>query len=164
MKHKTTLSLRSNLSEKILSNIELIYQRNKRAVNLRSISTESVMNKFLSRYTNNTSYNTIRTHLNALLNEAVEFGLKENPVKDIKRKRQEAKLHKPFQDILLVLNDIKDFHTHLYLCCLLTYGCLLRPHREIRELKWSDFSPELDYINLSGSRNKSKEESYRSST
>ena len=55
-----------------------------------------------------------------------------------------------------MLNDIKDFHTHLYLCCLLTYGCLLRPHREIRELKWSDFSPELDYINLSGSRNKSK--------
>jgi len=22
----------------------------------------------------------------------------------------------------------------LYLCCLMTYGCLLRPHREIREL------------------------------
>jgi integrase len=37
----------------------------------------------------------------------------------------------------------------------LTYGCLLRPHREVRELTWGDFSKELDYINLSGSRNKS---------
>ena len=115
-----------------------------------------LVNRFLDSYPNNTSYNTIRTHLIALLNQAVELGLKENPAKDIKRKRQEAKLHKPFQDILLVLNDIKDFHTHLYLCCLLTYGCLLRPHREIRELKWKDFSDDYNYINLSGARNKSK--------
>ena len=25
----------------------------------------------------------------------------------------------------------------------MTYGCLLRPHREIRELTWSDFSEDL---------------------
>ena len=31
----------------------------------------------------------------------------------------------------------------------------LRPHREIRELKWSDFSDDLGYIHLSGNRNKS---------
>ena len=37
----------------------------------------------------------------------------------------------------------------------MTYGCLLRPHREIRELKWSDFSDDLSYIHLSGHRNKS---------
>ena len=37
----------------------------------------------------------------------------------------------------------------------MTYGCLLRPHREIRELKWSDFSDDLGYIHLSGNRNKS---------
>jgi len=41
------------------------------------------------------------------------------------------------------------------LSCLMTYGCLLRPHREIRELKWSDFSDDLSYIHLSGNRNKS---------
>jgi len=43
----------------------------------------------------------------------------------------------------------------LYLCSLMTYGCLLRPHREIRELTWSDFSDDLKYIHLSGNRNKS---------
>ena len=37
----------------------------------------------------------------------------------------------------------------------MTYGCLLRPHRVIRELKWSDFSDDLGYIHLSGHRNKS---------
>ena len=41
------------------------------------------------------------------------------------------------------------------MCCLLTYGCLLRPHKEIRELKWKDFSENLGYIKLSGERNKS---------
>ena len=37
----------------------------------------------------------------------------------------------------------------------MTYGCLLRPHREIRELTWSDFSDDLTYIHLSENRNKS---------
>ena len=37
----------------------------------------------------------------------------------------------------------------------MTYGCLLRPHREIRELTWGDFSEDLTYIHLSGNRNKS---------
>ena len=32
---------------------------------------------------------------------------------------------------------------------------LLRPHREIRELTWADFSDDLKYIHLSGNRNKS---------
>ena len=147
--------LKANLSEKYYQTLRHIIREIKPICGNRPVD-KTVIDKFLSRYTNNTSYNTIRTHLNALLNEAVNLGLKSNPIKDIKRKRQEAKLHKPFQDILLVLNDIKEFHTHLYLCCLLTYGCLIRPHREIRELKWSDFSDDYNYINLSGSRNKSK--------
>ena len=33
---------------------------------------------------------------------------------------------------------------------------MLRPHKEIRLLKWSDFSDDLTYINLSGNRVKSK--------
>ena len=42
------------------------------------------------------------------------------------------------------------------MCALLTYGCLLRPHHEIRLLRWGDFSDDLSYITLSGSRVKSK--------
>jgi integrase len=39
---------------------------------------------------------------------------------------------------------------------LLTYGCLLRPHQEVRLLKWKDFSDDLTFISLSGDRNKSQ--------
>ena len=31
----------------------------------------------------------------------------------------------------------------------------MRPHREVRELKWSDFSDDLSHIRLAGNRNKS---------
>ena len=51
--------------------------------------------------------------------------------------------------------DIKSFNENLFLCCLLTYGCLLRPHQEIRNLKWGDFSEDMKHISLSGRRNKS---------
>jgi hypothetical protein len=37
----------------------------------------------------------------------------------------------------------------------MTYGCLSRPHREIRELTWRDFTEDLAYIKRSGLRNKS---------
>ena len=56
---------------------------------------------------------------------------------------------------LCCLEDIKAFNENLFLCCLLTYGCLLRPHQEIRQLTWSDFSDDLEFISLSGKRNKS---------
>ena len=58
-------------------------------------------------------------------------------------------------ELFEILNEIKYYNTNLHLCCILTYGCLLRPHREIRELTWGDFSEDLSSINLSGERNKS---------
>jgi integrase len=48
------------------------------------------------------------------------------------------------------------FNKNLHLCCLLTYCCLLRPHQEIRRLKWSDFNADLSLIRLSGDKVKSK--------
>ena len=37
----------------------------------------------------------------------------------------------------------------------MTFGCLLKPHKEIRELTWGDFSNDVGFINLFGDRNKS---------
>ena len=147
--------LKSNLSKKYLETLEFIYLKI-REINKDGEVNEQTIEKLLSNYVNATSYNTIRTHLSALISEAMNLGLKHNPMQHIKRKRQEEKLHKPFNNIIKVLEEIKEFNNNLYLCCLLTYGCLLRPHREIRELKWKDFSSDLSFINLSGSRNKSK--------
>jgi integrase len=74
----------------------------------------------------------------------------------LKSKRQNEKLHKPIGDLNNLLCLMMKFNYNLYLCCLLTYGCLLRPHREIRLLKWKDFSDDLSTISISGDRVKSK--------
>ena len=110
---------------------------------------------FLNQYTNNTSFNTHRRHINVLANYLNEHGFK-MPITKLKRRRQTEKLHKPINDISKLLNLMKEFNYNLYLCCLLTYGCLLRPHREIRLLKWNDFSYDLSTISIAGDRVKSK--------
>ena len=115
----------------------------------------TALKNILSRYNSGVSYNTLKRHLNVLINEAVSLGMETNPMTEIKSKKAKSVLHKPFDDIATILEDIKLFNKHLHLCCLLTYGCLLRPHREIRELTWGDFSNDLSLIKLSGFRNKS---------
>jgi len=65
-------------------------------------------------------------------------------------------LHSPINNVEELLDRIRDFNKNLYLCCLLTYGCLLRPHQEIRLLKWKDFSDDLTLIKLTGKKVKSK--------
>ena len=80
------------------------------------------------------------------------------PIKlsSLKIRKQEEVLHSPINDVKGLLLKLKNYNRNLYLCCLLTYGCLLRPHQEIRLLKWKDFSDDLCYINLTGSKVKSK--------
>ena len=65
-------------------------------------------------------------------------------------------LHKPISNLKELLENIQSYNKNLYICALLTYGCLLSPHQEIRLLKWRDFSDDLSYITLSGSQVKSK--------
>jgi len=55
-----------------------------------------------------------------------------------------------------VLDEISLFDTRLHLCCLLAFGCLLRPHREIRLLTWGDISDDFGQVSLGGNQNKGK--------
>jgi integrase len=119
-----------------------------------SLKKDDVINTLI-HYDNKSSYNSIRKNLNVIFNKALELGLKENPINKIKRCHVKSKLNKPLSDIPRILKELQSFNNKLYICCLMTYGCLLRPHREIRELTWGDFSEDLNYINLSGHRNKS---------
>ena len=107
------------------------------------------------RYRNNTSFNTTRRHVNVLVNYLYEndFGIK---LSKLKSRRQTETLHKPIENVKELLESIKMFNYDLYLCALLTYGCLLRPHQEIRCLKWKDFNDDLSFISLSGNKVKSK--------
>lgn len=88
-------------------------------------------------------------------NEFEELGIK-NPFKEIRLPRTTEVLHKPFKDVTAVLNELKSYNHKLHLCCSLAYGCLLRPHREVRELTWGDINEDLTLISLSGNRNKGK--------
>ena len=107
------------------------------------------------RYKNATSYNTTRRHVNVLVNHLKENGFDIKRSK-LKSKKQIERLHKPVDDVKGLLEKIKMFSENLYLCCVLTYCCLLRPHQEIRLLKWGDFNEDLSRISLSGDKVKSK--------
>jgi len=101
------------------------------------------------------SFNTERKHVSSLLGSVLKPLSLSNPVESIPKMKETPTLHKPFKDVTALLEDIKSFNENLFLCCLLTYGCLLRPHQEIRNLKWGDFSEDMKHISLSGKRNKS---------
>jgi len=117
--------------------------------------TSNEVISLLDTYTSNTSKNTVIRHLKALVTEAQLLGMESNPLEEIRGFKSKAKLNKPIAKVGAILEEIKLFNKDLFVCCLLTYGCLLRPHQEIRLLTWGDFSDDLTYIHLSGSRNKS---------
>ena len=134
--------LEGHYSDNYKKTLRYIYQSFIVTLEFDEISEKSIR-EFLSKYNHGVSFNTIRRHLKVLINEAINQGMNHDPMKKIKSRKSYAKLHKPFKDIALVLDEVKSFNENLYLCCLLTYGCLLRPHREIRELTWGDFSEDL---------------------
>ena len=111
--------------------------------------------RLLKSYKNPTSFNTIRRHLNVLLNHLKAHGFDANPT-GLKPLKQTELLHKPISNLGEVLEDIRAYNENLYLCALFTYCCLLRPHREVRLLKWEDFSLDMKYVSVDGSRVKSK--------
>ena len=154
LKRAFNLKLKSDFTDKYKKEIKFAYDLLMDNLSGKEINKEDII-KTLKHYSNRSSYNSLRKNLNSLFNQALELGLKDNPIKSIKKQRAKANLNKPFEDIPTILNEIKTFNYNLYLCCIMTYGCLLRPHREVRELTWGDFTADLSYIKLSGSRNKS---------
>ena len=69
---------------------------------------------------------------------AVFLGVKDGVRTLTSKTRTVERLHKPFKNVEAVLDEVLQFDKKLHLCCLLAYGCLLRPHREIRLLTWGD--------------------------
>ena len=133
---------------------DLASKLRQRLVKSGDISTEYI-DSLVLKYSNNTSFNTTRRHLNVLINFLYDNGFKIQK-SSLRSKRQVETLQKPITDVVSLLELVKSFNYNLYVCCLLTYGCLLRPHKEIRLLKWSDFNEDLSFIRLSGYRVKSK--------
>ena len=74
-----------------------------------SVSKHDII-KTLSFYKNSSSYNSVRKNLNSIFNKALELGLKENPIKLIKRIRVKSTLNKPFNNINKILESIKAYN------------------------------------------------------
>jgi integrase len=117
----------------------------------------SVIRDFLdSHNVSNRSKRNYKAYLSTLFKTIIEENGFRNPFASIKLSRTTEVLHKPFKDVAVVLNELYSFDKRLHLCCLLAYACLLRPHREVRELRWGEVSEDLSQISLSGARNKGK--------
>ena len=158
LKQSVEVKIKQGCSERFIKDakrIVTLWQRYESEQDLKSLTLDKLqpshIRNFLIRP--NWSAKTQRTVKSTLSPLLAEF--KPHLVQSIKLKKPTSTLHKPFDNINEILEAIKAYNKQLYLCCLMTYGCLLRPHREIRELTWSDFSDDLKYIHLSGNRNKS---------
>lgn len=117
--------------------------------------TTARIEEFLHLFnTSNTHYMSKRTEMNVLFNMASKLLNKPlNAAKNTERRRLKATLHIPFEPerVKQLLSYLKDTHSNLYLCCLLTYGTFLRPHKEIRLLTVGHFKKEFSEIHLAGS-------------
>jgi integrase len=116
--------------------------------------------RFLNQFnTSATHYMNKRRTLSVFFSELVRTKLiSDNPVQLSLRKKQKASLHKIYtqEQLLAILEFLKENYPNLHLCCLLAYGCFLRPHQESRLLCVKHVNEECTKIVLSGSENKSK--------
>ena len=102
------------------------------------------------------SMGNLKRNISALLKDELESNGVVLNFSRIKLPKTPQQLHKPIADISALLSDISVFNDNLYLCCLITYTILLRPHREVRCLSFGDFNSDFTQISLSGSKVKSK--------
>jgi hypothetical protein len=168
------LSLQTILNEKLESNLCDLYKRNLRSIHkmfVDFLSSKELSNKcddlelnrieaFLNGFqSSERNYINRRRQIGMFFNEMLRKGYaNRNLVKYTKPVRAKAVLHVPYSEEQLkkVLKYLKSRNENLYLCCLLTYGCFLRPHQEIRQLKRKHIVKDFTEIHLSGDENKSK--------
>jgi len=118
-----------------------------------------VIEQFLNQFkSSGRHYMNKRLLLSVFFSEFVRKDyLAKNPVNRTSRQKIKAKLHDVYTEEQLkeVFGFLKINHYNLYLCALITYGCLLRPHQEVRILKRKHINEDYSKIYLSGDENKS---------
>ena len=133
-----------------------IHLNNLTTQTIKELEIELIRRFIFSLKVSSKSMLNIKLNMSALLKEESEnYGVHLNFSK-IRLPRPTQQLHKPFKDVKAVLKEMRAFNENLYLCGLITYSLLLRPHREIRCLRFSDFNTDYTVLSLSGDRVKSK--------
>lgn len=154
----------SDLSRKHKDNLRHLYNHfmlflgpEGREVSIKDLTTSQI-EAFLHRYdSSGTNYMNKRRELSVLFNTAARLiDEKLLTVKSTESRKIKAKLNLAYEKEQLkpVLSFIKANHENLYRCCLLTYGCFLRPHEEIRLLTKGHFKGGNSEIHLAGDENK----------
>ncbi|PTQ92402.1 site-specific recombinase XerD [Mucilaginibacter yixingensis] len=114
---------------------------------------------FLSKYhTKERSYTNYRRCLSVFFKAIVRKGYgTKDLIAHTRPGRPKAVRNIPFTDEQLkgILKYLEPHYPQLYLYCLLTYGSLLRPHKEIRLLQKQHIVKDCTEIVLSGKENKS---------
>jgi site-specific recombinase XerC len=168
------VALKEILDEKQSSSLSKLYKRdlstiyntlleyfpedilNTEVIKLKEINIEGFLNQYKS---SGTYYMSKRKTTSVFFSELVRKKLlSENPIKDTRPMKRVAKLHQVYdkKQLMKVLEFLEKEYPNLHLCCLLTYGCFLRPHQEIRLLKKKHINEDITKIVLSASENKSR--------
>lgn len=172
--HETGSAIEEILREIDTSDLSSLYQRDIRNLGLHFISflkntglynspITSITSHYIENYLSEfkisaTYYMNKRRTLGAIFSRILGKGLITiNPVLKTSKLKEKCLLHEPYtkEQIGTILGVLKEQNPNLYLCALLMYGCLLRPHQEIRLLNRGDFDKDWLKISLSGRSNKS---------
>jgi integrase len=171
--HQTGKSLANAIERKRNSGLSYDYRKNLDAVykyftkfldqnemegDIRKLKFSRIQ-EFLDGFSSSgTNYMNRRLELGVLFSMIEkQTGIEFNPVRRTLSVKRKAKLHKIYEKEQLkkLLSFLGQNHPDLQLCCLICYGCFLRPHQEIRNLKAGDIVKNCTEIQLSGDRNKS---------
>ena len=123
---------------------------------LRNLEIGKIQEFIFSYASSPQSMANLKRNISSLLRDEMEAkGIYLN-YKRIKLPRVTQQLHRPIKDVQGLLKDIQAFNDNLYICALITFSLLLRPHREIRCLRVGDFNTDFSLLSLDGKRVKSK--------
>ena len=114
LKMALSSKMKGTYSEKYKKMLQYMYDSLIKVMSNDSLTKQDVK-ECLDSYSSGVSHNTIRRHLNVLINEAISLGMSHNPMEKIKSRKSNAKLHKPFKDIALILDEVKSFNENLYM-------------------------------------------------
>lgn len=155
--------LKMKLSPQYKSDLQLIC---KQFLEFLTIETSSmpfvslrvaILEEFLSKFSSSgTYYMKKRSDLSILFSLGAKLTNTASVARNTHTERSKATLHKAYDKAKMkaLLNFIKKKSPPLYLCCLLTYGCWLRPHVEVLSLTKRQFKNNCTEIHLAGKENK----------
>ena len=123
---------------------------------IEALTTEMIRDFIYSEAPSPASMRNLKRNISALLKDELEANGTLLSLKRIPLPKTAQELHKPISNVAALLAEVKDYNYNLYLCCLMTYVMLLRPHREIRCLTFTDFNTDFSQVSLNGNRVKSK--------